>query len=64
MNHNGKNGLKKIKIEAPTLSEFIGNHDGLIRDLKCSTYQNMTLSTGSDKTLKLTSMDSNIVVQS
>ncbi|KAI8891234.1 hypothetical protein K501DRAFT_265100 [Backusella circina FSU 941] len=62
--HNGKYGLKKIKIEAPALSEFIGNHDGLIRDLKCSTHQNMALSTGSDKTLKLTSMDSNSVVQS
>lgn len=56
-------GLRKINLYDPTQTEFISNHSGIIKDLKHTT-NNLILSTGLDKTLKLTSLLSNQVVLS
>ncbi|RCI06101.1 RING finger and WD repeat domain-containing protein 3 [Rhizopus stolonifer] len=57
-------GLRKINVYDPSLTEFVSiNHRDRIRDIKHSP-QAMILSTGDDKTLKLTSMTKNLVLQS
>ncbi|KAG2230875.1 hypothetical protein INT48_003038 [Thamnidium elegans] len=56
-------GIRKVNLYDPKQTEFIPNHSGQIKDIK-SVLQNMVLSTGLDKTLKLTSLTSKQVVQS
>ncbi|KAG2205032.1 hypothetical protein INT47_002656 [Mucor saturninus] len=58
-----KYGIRKMNLYDITSTEFIPNHSGIIKDLKYNT-ENMVLSTGLDKTLKLTSLQSNQVVLS
>ena len=56
-------GLRKVNLYDPSLTEFVPlHHQDRIRDIKHSN--SMVLSTGDDKTLKLTSMIKNTVVQS
>lgn len=54
-------GFRKMNLYDTSLTEFIPNHSGIIKDLKYIT-SDMVLSTGLDKTLKLTSLQSNQVV--
>lgn len=56
-------GLRKVNLYDPTQTEFIPNHNGPIKDIK-NVLQDKVLSTGLDKTLKITSLTSNQVVQS
>lgn len=57
-------GFRKINMYDPSVTEFIStNHQNVIRDIKHSS-NGMILSTGDDKTLKLTSIVKNLVVQS
>lgn len=57
-------GFRKINMYDPSATEFIPtNHQNTIRDVKHSP-NGMLLSTGDDKTLKLTSISKNLVVQS
>ncbi|KAI8348305.1 hypothetical protein BD560DRAFT_410807 [Blakeslea trispora] len=57
-------GLRKVNLFDPSLTEFVPvNHQDRIRHIQHSE-QSMILSTGDDKTLKLTSMTKNTVVQS
>ncbi|KAI8343894.1 hypothetical protein BC941DRAFT_407260 [Chlamydoabsidia padenii] len=63
--HN--HGLYKLSLRDLRSCEYIGNHSGLVRDVKSSTNKvdngNVTLlSTGFDKTLKLTSASNNCTV--
>ncbi|CAO3638798.1 unnamed protein product [Mucor fragilis] len=60
----GRYGFRKINMYDASVTEFIPtNHQNVIRDLKHSP-NGMLLSTGDDRTLKLTSITKNIVVQS
>ncbi|KAF1800787.1 hypothetical protein FB192DRAFT_1382316 [Mucor lusitanicus] len=60
----GRYGFRKINMYDPSVTEFIPtNHQNAIRDIKHSP-NGMLLSTGDDKTLKLTSITKNLVVQS
>ncbi|KAL9544498.1 hypothetical protein MBANPS3_007599 [Mucor bainieri] len=57
-------GFRKINMYDPSVTEFIPtSHQNVIRDIKHSP-NGMLLSTGDDKTLKLTSIAKNLVVQS
>lgn len=56
-------GIRKVNLLDPSLTEFIPNHTAQIKDVKHSTCNNVILSTGFDKTLKLTSLVTNQVVQ-
>jgi E3 ubiquitin-protein ligase RFWD3 len=57
-------GFRKVNLVDPSVTDFIPtNHKGTIRDVKHSSV-GMLLSTGDDKTLKLTSTHNNLVVQS
>ncbi|SAM07995.1 hypothetical protein [Absidia glauca] len=62
-------GLYKLSLRDLRSSEYLGNHTGLVRDVKSSVNVidngNVTLlSTGLDKTLKLTSASNNCTVLS
>ncbi len=56
-------GIRKVNLLDQSLTEFIPNHSAQIKDIKNAS-NNMILSTGFDKTLKLTSLLTNQVVQS
>ncbi|CAO3628705.1 unnamed protein product [Mucor hiemalis] len=56
-------GIRKVNLLDPSLTEFIPNHTAQIKDVKHSSSNNVILSTGFDKTLKLTSLVTNQVVQ-
>jgi hypothetical protein len=56
-------GIRKVNLLDQSLTEFIPNHTAQIKDIK-DAHNNMLLSTGFDKTLKLTSLATNQVVQS
>jgi hypothetical protein len=55
-------GIRKFNIYDPSITEYIPTHRGQIMDLK-PAFNDMILSTGLDKTLKLTSLTTNQVVQ-
>lgn len=62
--HRRTFGFRKVNLVDPSVTDFIPtNHKGIIRDVKHSPV-GMLLSTGDDKTLKLTSTKNNLVVQS
>lgn len=55
-------GIRKVNLFDPSLTEFIPNHTAQIKDVKQGSSNNIILSTGFDKTLKLTSIATNQVV--
>jgi hypothetical protein len=55
-------GFRKLNLYDPSLTDFIPVHSGQIKDVK-QAFNNMILSTGLDKTLKLTSLSTKQVVQ-
>ncbi|KAI7904794.1 uncharacterized protein BX663DRAFT_328220 [Cokeromyces recurvatus] len=58
-------GLRKFNLYDPAITEFVPtNHTDTIRDIKHASSQEMVLTTGDDKTLKLISVSKNLVVQS
>ncbi|CEP10775.1 hypothetical protein [Parasitella parasitica] len=60
----GRHGFRKINMYDSSVTEFIPtNHQNTIRDIKHST-NSIVLSTGDDRTLKLTSVTKNLVIQS
>ncbi|CAO3682072.1 unnamed protein product [Rhizopus stolonifer] len=60
---NNTHGVRKINMFDSSTTEYIGLHLGQIKDLKTSSEKCMALSTGLDKTLKLTSLTNNVTVQ-
>ncbi|KAL0096667.1 hypothetical protein J3Q64DRAFT_1029596 [Phycomyces blakesleeanus] len=65
MKHNMHgHGIQKVNLADGSLTEFIPNHTNSIRDIKCSSYgRAFILSTGLDKTLVLSSIYDNTVVE-
>ncbi|KAI9264482.1 hypothetical protein BY458DRAFT_228430 [Sporodiniella umbellata] len=63
MLQNKTHGIRKINMLDYTTTEYIGLHLDQIKDIKVSSEKCMALSTGLDKTLKLTSLTNNITVQ-
>ncbi|KAI8644834.1 hypothetical protein BD408DRAFT_441382 [Parasitella parasitica] len=63
-NSKRQHGFRKINMYDSSVTEFIPtNHQNTIRDIKHST-NSIILSTGDDRTLKLTSATKNLVIQS
>ncbi|CAO3629776.1 unnamed protein product [Cunninghamella echinulata] len=68
MKQENSHGLYKCSLRDLSSCEYIGNHSGLVRDIKCSKNRHdngsiLLLSTGLDKKIHLTSASNNCVLQ-